>query len=70
MIVCLLHTITPCTKPQTNTERRFMVMVFSEPYGWAQVWPDEGDVNMYALAETLFDAGHPSRGRHCHLDRK
>jgi hypothetical protein len=47
-----------------------MVMVFSEPYGWAQVWPDEGDVNMYALAETLFDAGHPSRGRHCHLDRK
>eukprot|EP01051_Picozoa_sp_SAG22_P008274 SAG22_NODE_621_length_8504_cov_3.476859_3_plen_376_part_00 len=24
-----------------------------------EVWPDEGDVNMYALAETLFDAGYP-----------
>ena len=24
-----------------------------------QVWPDEGDVNMVALARTLMDAGYP-----------
>jgi len=36
--------------------------VFSRRTGglhdFAEVWPDEGDIDMFELAETLFDAGY------------